>query len=125
MSWISASLSILALAIALSVFAYARAINIRLTVCCAQLAADLSKCSRGAQAKDLTASQLVELAQVSDAVAKGNALLKRINSRETMRDRRIATEDAPPVDPAALKAYLRRKAGLTAGKPAPHHETAP
>lgn len=64
-----------------------------------------------------------ELAELSDAIGKGNALLKRINSRDVMRDRREAkSADGPPDDPAQLKAYLRRKAGLVAGQPAPHRE---
>lgn len=65
------------------------------------------------------ASTLEELAEVRDAIDKGNALLKRIASRETMRDRRGNGSEAPS-DPAALKAYLRQKAGIIAGKPAPH-----
>lgn len=72
----------------------------------------------------LTPSKLAELADVRDAIEKGLALLKRINSREVMRERnRIgANEDAAPSDPASLKAYLRRKAGLIAGQPARHSE---
>lgn len=69
----------------------------------------------------LTPSKLAELAQVRDAVDKGNALLKRIAARETMRDRRDGAEPLP-VDPSELKARLRRQAGLVAGRPANHHE---
>jgi hypothetical protein len=70
----------------------------------------------------LTPSKLAELADVHDAIGKGNALLKRINQREVMRDRRpeSGNGDAVPSDPAALKAYLRQKAGLVAGQVPKH-----
>ena len=70
----------------------------------------------------LTPSRLAELADVRDAIEKANALLKRVNSREAMRARNQKNLDVElvPDDPAALKAYLRRKAGLVAGKPAAH-----
>ena len=64
----------------------------------------------------LTPSKLAELADVQDAIAKGNALLKRVNSREVMRARRENGELDLPV----TKEELRRRAGIVAGKPAPH-----
>lgn len=69
----------------------------------------------------LTSSQLAELAEVRDAIEKGNALLKRINQRETMRDRRESS-GRPSVDSITDKDQLRRIAGLRAGTPAPHIE---
>lgn len=69
----------------------------------------------------LTPSQLAELAEVRDAIEKGNALLKRINQRETMRDRRESS-GRTSVDTITDKDQLRRIAGLRAGIPAPHNE---
>jgi predicted negative regulator of RcsB-dependent stress response len=112
-------------AFAMIVAAIALLQSIRLRAQCSQLSAAIASLrgsmSEMEQTERLTASQLAELAAVRDAVDKGNALLKRIASREAMRDRRDSS--APmPVDPAALKDHLRRKAGLVAGRPANHSE---
>lgn len=65
----------------------------------------------------LTPSKLAELAACNDAIAKADALLVRINQREVMRARRA---DAAPIASLSDKDALRRRAGLVAGKPAPH-----
>lgn len=72
--------------------------------------------SRFEAAERLTPSRLAELAAVRDAVEKGNDLLKRVNSREVMRARRMNGDH----DPNETKDDLRRRAGLIAGRPAPH-----
>ena len=88
----------------------------------ARLAAELGSLSHVAAQQRSTASSLVELAEVRDAIDKGNHLLRRIQMRENMRGKANGAEAPPPSDTASLKAYLRQKAGLTAGKPAPHRE---
>jgi hypothetical protein len=75
-----------------------------------------SKLSAWEKAERLTPSQLVELSELKDACEKGNALLKKISQRETMRDRREATTSATTSD----KDELRRRAGIIPGRPAPH-----
>jgi hypothetical protein len=83
----------------------------------AEIARLSSKLSAWEKAERLTPSQLVELSELRDACEKGNALLKKIAQRETMRDRRAAEV----VDlPTGSKDDLRRRAGLVAGRPAPH-----
>ncbi len=96
----------------------------RYNALCAEHAALSSAFSRMETSERLTPSKLVELSETRDAITQGNALLKRINQREVMAERRAATSDSEraPDDPAQLKAYLRRKAGLVAGRPAPHRE---
>ena len=65
----------------------------------------------------LTPSKVAELAEFKDAIEKADALLARINQREVMRARRA---DAAPVSQLSDKDELRRRAGLVAGRPAPH-----
>jgi hypothetical protein len=82
----------------------------------AEIARLSSKLSAWEKAERLTPSQLVELSELKDACEKGNALLKKISQRETMRDRREATTSATTSD----KDELRRRAGIIPGRPAPH-----
>lgn len=82
----------------------------------ASLAAVSTKLGEIERTERLTPSMLAELADVRDAIAKGNALLKRVNSRETMRERR----ESGALDTPVTKEELRARAGLIAGRPAPH-----
>jgi len=65
-----------------------------------------------------------ELDAVTDAIAKlrGKFYAERRKSQSTTSnsDDPMDATGAAIVDVAALKAHLRRKAGLTAGQPAPH-----
>lgn len=64
----------------------------------------------------MTPSDRAELLELRDAMTKANQTLKRVNSRLAMADKKkeggllVGSE---PSDPAALKQYLREKAGLT------------
>lgn len=82
----------------------------------AQVAELSRRLSHLAKAEPLTASQLVELSALNDAVSKANALLKKISQREVMRDRRESTS----TDTTSDKDALRRRAGILPGRPAPH-----
>lgn len=67
-----------------------------------------------------------ELNEIRDYMGKLDQWAKRINQRETMRDRRARElgESSTPVSGASnSKDELRRRAGLVAGKPARHGET--
>lgn len=120
MQWtdLTPAFAMIVAAIALLQSIRARVLASQLSAAIASLRGQMSEMER---TERLTPSQLEELAAVRDAVDKGNALLKRIASREAMRDRRESSVPTP-VDPAQLKAHLRRQAGLVAGRPAPHHE---
>ena len=117
MLWISMSFLLSTIALIASAFAILAALRAS-----AAIAKALGSLSSLEKSERLTPSRLAELADVRDAIDKGNALLKRINQRAVMAERRKEANgtDAEPSDPASLKAYLRRKAGLVAGKPAPH-----
>jgi hypothetical protein len=67
---------------------------------------------------------LAELAEIRDYMGKVDAWAKRINSRETMRERRAAERDESSTlaFSGSPKDELRRRAGLVAGKPARHRE---
>lgn len=85
----------------------------------AQIADACMRLSEIERTERLTPSKLAELADVQDAIGKGNALLKRINSREVMRERN-QRNGIGNLDLGVNKDDLRRQAGLVAGKPAPH-----
>lgn len=109
------SLSLIVAAIAL---ASSRLLRSALRLCSAEIVQLSGRLSDLERSERLTPSKLAELADVRDAIDKGNALLKRVNSREVMRARR---DDAlAAVDTGNTKDDLRRRAGLVAGKPAPH-----
>lgn len=65
-----------------------------------------------------------ELDAITDALAKlrGKFYAERRKSQQTTSnsDSQEGATDADTVDVAALKAQLRRKSGLVAGRPAPH-----
>jgi hypothetical protein len=66
-----------------------------------------------------------ELREIREYVEKLDHWAKRINARETMRERRAAerVESSTPVSSNVTdKDELRRRAGLVAGKPARHRE---
>jgi hypothetical protein len=73
-----------------------------------------------------TTSVRVELDAMHDAIEKHSLLLKRVNARSVMAERRAANGHAESgsesFDVAALshKDRLRKMAGLTAGRPANH-----
>jgi outer membrane murein-binding lipoprotein Lpp len=79
-----------------------------------------------------TSSMLGELHEIRDYLSKIDAWSKRINARLVMEERRDtgtapadiqrARSAALPLEPAALKAELRRRAGIVAGQPAAHRE---
>lgn len=94
--------------------AYA-AVKLRTDALSVRLAECYTKLSEIEASARSTSSSLVESAELRDAIEKGNELLKRVNQREIMRARRTQA-----IDPGATKDDLRRYAGLTAGKPAPH-----
>ncbi len=124
MQWTSALLLLLILLNALFAAWGLGVVARRCNALSAEHAALSSSFSRLETTERLTPSKLVELSETRDAITKGTALLKRINQREVMAERRVAIAESerPPDDPAQLKAYLRRKAGLVAGRPAPHRE---
>lgn len=115
-TWILALLLTVSLAFALS--ACVISLQTRTDIS-AELARISSRVSQLAKAEHLTPSQLVELSELRDACEKGNALLKKISQRETMRDRREAGNGASAAH-VSDKDELRRRAGLIAGRPAPH-----
>ena len=70
-----------------------------------------------------------ELVEIRDYLSKLDAWAKRINQRDTMRDRRASAKEhdesstpASGSSPTAIKDELRRRAGLVAGQPARHRE---
>lgn len=115
-TWILALLLTVSLAFALS--ACVISLQTRTDIS-AELARISSRVSQLAKAEHLTPSQLVELSELRDACEKGNALLKKISQRETMRDRRETGSTASTFN-TSDKDELRRRAGLVAGRPAPH-----
>jgi hypothetical protein len=76
-------------------------------------------------------SLLAELHEIRDYVAKLDRWAKRINAREVMSERRgdgtfngarpTASSKSASTNGPESKDELRRRAGITAGRPAPHH----
>lgn len=79
----------------------------------------LRSCSRMATKMRSWHSIAAEQAEINDRLDKTAALLKKINARETMRERR-ADELPAQTSGLSLKDRLRIKAGITAGKPVRH-----
>lgn len=70
----------------------------------------------------LTPSKLAELAELRESIARAESLLEKVN-RRAIAAAKPRGDDGTfrlPTDPAALKAELRKRAGLRAGEPAPH-----
>lgn len=90
------------------------------------------RCSEAAKQTRSTASLAGELIEIRDYMSKVDAWMKRVSQRELMRDRRgtdgrlgVASpgsrqsrEEEPRAE--SHKDALRRRAGLTAGRPADH-----
>jgi len=66
----------------------------------------------------LTPTKLAELGEVNEGIKRGEQLLKKLNQREVMRERRADGSYAHMN--GSDKDALRRRAGLVAGQPAPH-----
>jgi hypothetical protein len=67
-------------------------------------------------------STLGELHEIRDYLQKIDAWSKRINSRLVMQNRRNEAENPAPMSPETDKEALRRRAGIVAGRPAPHRD---
>lgn len=90
------------------------------------------RCSEAVRQTRSTASVHAELIEIRDYMSKVDAWMKRISQRELMRDRRgtdgrlaaaggsRALRDEEPRAAESHKDALRRRAGLTAGRPAVH-----
>jgi hypothetical protein len=85
------------------------------------------RASKAASSLRSMTSMHAELLEIRDYLGKLDRWAKRINAREVMNERR----DAEPTSvgrsrlsstPASSKDELRRIAGITAGRPAPHRE---
>jgi hypothetical protein len=69
-----------------------------------------------------------ELIEIRDYVGKLDRWAKRINAREVMHERRgvenssNASSHSRTGSVSETKDELRRRAGIVAGRPAPHHE---
>jgi hypothetical protein len=69
----------------------------------------------------LTPSKLAALAEFSEALTRAEELLAKVNRREIARAKSRA-DDGTYIKPngATTKDQLRMRAGLVAGRPAPH-----
>jgi hypothetical protein len=101
------------------------------TIACAISVFVYSKISKQATSLRSMISLQGELIEIRDFVSKIDAWAKRINSREVMRERHADGKysGAKPTrssgDASGLpetKDDLRRRAGIIAGRPAPHTE---
>lgn len=101
-----------------------------LVAICAALCALTAWCSwracTAARKVRSTTSMQGELHEIRDYMGKIDAWAKRINARETMRERResepAASSTRASIRSVSDKDELRRRAGLVAGKPARHGE---
>lgn len=116
MQWLALLISGVSLVLAIGAITVSRSFHRDVQGLSARLATLTGELSHFEAAERLTPSRLAELAAVNDAIQKGNDLLKRVNSREVMRARRTNGDH----DPNETKDDLRRRAGLVAGRPAPH-----
>jgi len=86
-------------------------------------AAALSKLSEMEKAERLTPSKLAALAEFNESLARAEELLVKVNRREIARAKKRADDGTfTDAEPLTLKDQLRKRAGLVAGKPAPHRE---
>lgn len=97
------------------------------TIACAGSAFAWWKSSELARGMRSTSSALAELLEIRDYMAKLDAWSKRINGRLVNQERRSTESQRQSTDsamPSAMltKDDLRRRAGMIAGKPAPHRE---
>jgi hypothetical protein len=101
------------------------------TIACALSVFAAWRASQWASALRSMISLRAELLEMRDYVGKVDAWAKRINAREVMSERRDAaksngarpTASSPRAFSSAAesKDELRKRAGIVAGKPAPHH----
>ncbi len=108
---------LLILACFTSLYACSVAFKSRATVRdeCERISARIDSIERSER---LTPTKQAELAEFADAMARAEQLLKTINQREVMRSRRGTPTRLE--DFGNDKDALRRRAGLIAGRPAPH-----
>lgn len=95
---------------------------LNIALCAAAIALSLSAVAiatacyfacRAAMRRSGTASLRAELDEIRDAFEKNSALLKRINQRTVMQERRAAPSDSPvPENPTEWKARMRRELAL-------------
>jgi hypothetical protein len=100
-------------------------------IACAFSVSAAWRASRWASKLHSMTSFHAELLEIRDYVGKLDAWAKRINMREVQRERRGGesyngakpTASLKPVSSSAAesKDELRRRAGIIAGRPAPHH----
>lgn len=105
-----------ALACCASAYALRRSTALSVT-----LASVKSQLSEVATQERLTPSKLVALQEFSEALTRCEELLVKVNRREIARAKARA-DDGTYVKPngATTKDQLRMRAGLIAGRPAPH-----
>lgn len=104
----------------LALFASAFALRIAMTLS-ATIASVQSKLSELEKSERLTPSRLAALAEFSEALTRCEELLVKVNRREIARAK-PRTDDGTYAKPngAESKDQLRMRAGLIAGRPAPH-----
>lgn len=74
------------------------------------------------RAERLTPTKLAELAEFSESLRRAEELLVKVNRREIARAKpRNGAGEFEPAAGETVKDALRRRAGLRAGQPAPHH----
>lgn len=101
-------------------------LSLGLTVLSALCAVATWRHSKAAMKRHSTTSVRVELDAMHDAIEKHSLLLKRVNARSVMAERRAANghdasgSESSDVAGLSHKDQLRKRAGLIAGKPANH-----
>ena len=93
----------------------------RCTVLYAMLASVSSRCSAVETQERLTPSKLAALSEFSEALTRAEELLLKVNRREIARAKARADDGTyVKVNGTETKDQLRMRAGLIAGRPAPH-----
>jgi hypothetical protein len=101
-------------------------LSLILTAVCAGFALLTWRHSKTVMTRHSTTSLRVELDAMHDAIGKHSDLLKRINLRSVMAERRAngagpeSGSESSAGTALSHKDQLRRRAGIVAGKPAPH-----
>jgi len=90
-----------------------------LTVGLHQLRIELQRIER---AERMTPTRLAELAEFKESLSRAEELLVKVNRREIARGKaRNGAGEFVDSSPTSVKDELRKRAGLRAGQPAPHH----
>lgn len=91
----------------------------KLSATVARLSGEVSQLER---TERLTPSRLAELAEFQEALSRAELLLEKVNRREIARAKPRADDGSyrKSNGAAVTKDELRARAGLIAGKPAPH-----